>query len=172
MSDTRAAETRSPASTPAALALRDLTQAECEQLLSRNRVGRIAFTFRGKVDIEPIHYVFDDGALYVRTTHGTKLTVIAHHPWVAFEVDEARGPSEWESVVVKGTVYHVDKDSTPRSNEAYEHAKAVIRSAMPAAFTPDDPVPDRSILLRIHIHEMEGRASRIVARPVPSAAGT
>jgi hypothetical protein len=33
----------------------------------------------------------------------------------------------------------------------------VIRSAMPAAFTPDDPVPDRSILFRIHIHEMEGR---------------
>jgi nitroimidazol reductase NimA-like FMN-containing flavoprotein (pyridoxamine 5'-phosphate oxidase superfamily) len=152
-----------PAST--SLAIRDLTQDECEQLLARHHVGRIAFTFRDRVDIEPIHYVFSDGAIYARTTQGAKLTVIAHHPWVAFEVDEVRGPFEWKSVVVKGTVYLVNTDRAPHSTESYQHAKHVLQTAMPAAFTADDPVPQRSIILRIALHEWEGRASTIVTIP-------
>jgi nitroimidazol reductase NimA-like FMN-containing flavoprotein (pyridoxamine 5'-phosphate oxidase superfamily) len=138
---------------------RDLTREESEQLLVRNHIGRIAFAFQGKVDVEPIGYVFSDGALYARTTPGTKLTVLAHHPWVAFEVDEIRGPFDWESVVVKGTVYFVELADTRRSRGAYDHALAVIQQAMPAAFTAHDPVPHRSVLLRIHVHEIEGRAA-------------
>jgi nitroimidazol reductase NimA-like FMN-containing flavoprotein (pyridoxamine 5'-phosphate oxidase superfamily) len=141
------------------MTIRELDQAECEALLSRNHVGRLAFTFRDRVDIEPIGYVFSEGAIYARTTPGTKLSVLAHHPWVAFEVDEVRGPFKWNSVVVKGTVYVVDKDSGPRSTESYEHAMDVLRTAMPEAFTADDPVPERSILLRIHIDDWAGRAA-------------
>lgn len=135
----------------------DLTREEMEALLARHHVGRIAFAFRGHVDIEPVHYVFADGALFGRTTYGTKLTVLMHHPWVAFEIDEVHGPLDWHSVVVKGTVYFPEPGDSEQLRTAYEHAVRVIRSAMPAAFTPDDPVPDRSILFRIHIHEMEGR---------------
>lgn len=160
-----------PPSATAGLAIRELTRAECEQLLSRKHVGRIAFTFRDKVDIEPIGYVFTDGTIYARTTPGTKLTVIAHHPWVAFEVDEVRGPLEWQSVVVKGTVYLVAEDRTPHAVEAFEHAKDVLQEAMPGAFTASDPMPQRSVILRIHIHEWEGRAARVVERP-PAGDGT
>lgn len=151
----------SGASDRTTLNIRDLEQTECESLLSRNHVGRIAFTFKDRVDIEPIHYVFFDGAIYARTTPGTKLNVIAHHPWVAFEVDEVRGPYDWESVVVKGTVYLVDQDSLEHSAESYEHAKKVIRAAMPSAFTPVDPFPQRSVLLRIHVNELTGRAASV-----------
>lgn len=137
---------------------RNLKRHEMEALLARHHVGRLAFAFQGRVDIEPIHYVFHEGALYGRTTFGTKLTVLMHHPWVAFEVDEIRGPLDWQSVVVKGTVYFPEPGDSEQLRTAYESAVGVIRSAMPAAFTTDDPVPDRSILFRIHIHEIEGRA--------------
>ncbi len=138
---------------------RDLSRKESEQLLSRHHVGRMAFTFHDKVDIEPIHYVYSDGAIFARTTYGRKLTVLAHHPWVAFEVDEVNGPFDWRSVVVKGTVYVVEEDLAPHSREQFEHARDVIRQAMPMAFTSEDPVPDRSIVLRIHVDEIVGRAA-------------
>lgn len=135
----------------------ELTREGMESMLSRHHVGRLAFAFQGRVDIEPIHFVFSGDALYGRTTFGTKLTVLMHHPWVAFEVDEVHGPFDWQSVVVKGTVYFLEPGESAQLRDAYEHGLSVIRSVMPLAFTPDDPAPERSILFRIHIHEMEGR---------------
>ena len=71
--------------------VRDLDFPEIEAMLKSHRYGRLAFSFRDRVDIEPIHYVYEAGWLYGRTSPGTKLTVLAHHPWVAFEIDEVRG---------------------------------------------------------------------------------
>ena len=138
---------------------RDLTREEIEAMLARHHVGRMAFALGSRVDIEPIHFVFSDGALFGRTTPGTKLTTLKHQPWVAFEVDEIEGPFDWRSVVLKGTVYFLQPDQVSHPADAYEHAVRVIRSVMPQAFTRDDPVPDRTILFRIHVHEMVGRAA-------------
>jgi hypothetical protein len=41
----------------------------------------------------------------------------------------------------------------------YERAVEAIRTLVPDAFTEDDPVPSRSIVFRIHIHEKRGRAA-------------
>src|SRR5438105_5401 len=76
-----------------------LDRAGCEALLARQRVGRLAFAFHDRVDIEPIHYAYEDGWLYGRTSHGSKLATVLHNPWVAFEVDEVRSHFDWESVV-------------------------------------------------------------------------
>ena len=138
---------------------RDLTRGESEVMLARHHVGRMAFALGSRVDIEPIHFVFADGALFGRTTPGTKLTTLKHQPWVAFEVDEIDGPFDWRSVVLKGTVYFLQPDQVSHPADAYEHAMRVIRSVMPQAFTRDDPAPDRTILFRIHVHEMVGRAA-------------
>jgi hypothetical protein len=71
---------------------RDLDTAEAHQILARNHVGRIAYSFHDRVDIEPISYVYADGVIYLRTTVGSKLTTLARAPWVAFDVDEVVGP--------------------------------------------------------------------------------
>ena len=84
---------------------RDLDETETHDLLARNHVGRIAYSFHDRVDIEPISYVFADGAIYLRTTPGSKLETLAHSPWVAFEVDEVSGPFDWKSAVAHGTIY-------------------------------------------------------------------
>lgn len=91
---------------------RELGREESEQLLLRNHVGRIAFAFHDRVDIEPIHYVFHGGWIYGRTSPGTKLTTIAHNRWVAFEVDEVQGLFDWRSVVVKGAFYLTGMDAS------------------------------------------------------------
>ena len=40
---------------------RELTREGCEALLAVSHVGRLAYTFHDRVDIEPIHYVYADG---------------------------------------------------------------------------------------------------------------
>ena len=138
---------------------RVLDPAEMETLLRRHNVGRIAFIDGRRVDIQPINYAYYDGALYGRASLGTRMRALAGRPWVAFQIDEIRGPFEWESVVVKGTVYVVEPGDLPPLREHYEKALEAIRSVLPEALTPDDPAPERTILLRLHVDEMEGRAS-------------
>ena len=42
--------------------IRELTRVEMEAILARNNVGRIAYAFQDRVDIEPISYVYaNDG---------------------------------------------------------------------------------------------------------------
>jgi nitroimidazol reductase NimA-like FMN-containing flavoprotein (pyridoxamine 5'-phosphate oxidase superfamily) len=43
--------------------LRILARDEAGTVLARNHVGRMAFSLHDRVDIEPIHYVYDTGWL-------------------------------------------------------------------------------------------------------------
>lgn len=138
---------------------RELGRDEIEQILTRNNVGRIAFTLHDRVDIEPINYVFDGGWLYGRTSYGTKLSTIAHHPWVAFEVDEVDGFFNWRSVVVKGAFYLVDPDTSVQQDPAFTHGVQLLRELIPETFAANDPTPFRNSVFRIHLDEVSGRAA-------------
>jgi nitroimidazol reductase NimA-like FMN-containing flavoprotein (pyridoxamine 5'-phosphate oxidase superfamily) len=139
--------------------IRELTRAECDALLARNHVGRIAFTFRDRVDIEPVHFVYANGWLHGRTSPGTKLATLRHHPWIAFEVDEIDGLYDWRSVVVHGAVHLPDRDGSASEREVYESTLGLIRKLVPLALEPGDPTPDRQVLVRVHVDEVTGRAA-------------
>ena len=144
---------------------RELSVAESDALLTRNHVGRIAFSFHNRVDIQPIHYVFADGAIYMRTEPGAKLATLAHVPWVAFEVDEVDGPFDWRSVVAHGTVYVLSDTGTDEARAAYRHAIDRLRELSPLALTDEDPVPARRVLIKLHLSEVVGREARSSAMP-------
>ena len=146
---------------------RALGRAECDALLRRQSVARLAYTHHGRVSIEPIHYVYDGDRLIGRTAEGSKLDALAHNPWVALEVDEVRGTFDWESVVVHGTFYRLHRAGTAAEGESWERAVALLRRLVPDALTPDDPVPFRDVLFQIHVDEVTGRAA---ARPGASPA--
>lgn len=139
---------------------RDLDAAETRELLARNHVGRIAYSFHNRVDIEPISYVYADDTIYMRTAPGSKLVTLAHAPWVAFEVDEVRGPFDWQSAVVHGTVYLVPQSGSRAVEEAYRDAVQRLRAVIPDAFSDDDPTPDRYMVLKLHIDTYTGREAR------------
>ncbi len=138
-------------------AIRELTRWECEEVLTRNHVGRIAFTLHDRVDIEPIHYVFDAGWIYGRTSQGTKLSTIAHHRWVAFEVDEVKELFQWRSVVVKGAFYIIEPHTAEYQDPAFVHGVSLLRSLIPETLTASDPTPFRTSVFRIHLDEVTGR---------------
>ena len=139
---------------------RSLDDAEMHALLARNHIGRIAYSFHDRVDIEPISYIFADGAIYMRTAPGSKLLTLAHVPWVAFEVDELRGPFDWRSVVAHGTVYVLDDSGSPIDRSTYRRAVARLRELMPEALDANDPVPMRRVVIKLYPATLEGREAR------------
>jgi hypothetical protein len=137
----------------------ELSPDDAKALMRRNHVGRLAFTFHDRVDIEPISYVFQDGWVYARTSPGTKLTTVRHDPWVAIEADEARGPFDWQSVVVHGTLYFLENGGTAGERKAFADAVELLRTLEARAFTVDDPTPHRTVLFRIHADTIVGRSA-------------
>lgn len=137
-----------------------LTTEQCHALLASQNVGRLAFTFRDRVDIEPVHYVFRDGWIWGRTQHGTKVEILAHHPWVAFEVDKVEALFTWQSVVVHGRVEFPDPDGSVQDQERYAAGVEAFRTLVPEAFTPDDPTPDRDLVFMLPTAELVGRAAK------------
>ena len=94
-----ATDDRSLSSVESVPALRTLDHRECELVLARNEVGRLAYTLHDRVNIVPIHYVYEEGWIYGRTEPGGKLVEILRNRRVAFEVDEHEGVFSWSSVV-------------------------------------------------------------------------
>lgn len=139
--------------------IRELEPDEVRALLSRNHVGRIAFSLHDRVDIRPIHYVYADNWLYGRTSPSDKLVKLRHNQWVAFEVDEVRGPFDWMSVVAHGSFYHLTDESTPQLLEQRDEALKHLRSFVPETLRASDPVPLRTELFAIAIDRVSGRAA-------------
>ncbi len=148
----------------AAPSFRVLDTAESQAILARNHVGRVAYSFHDRVDIEPIHYVYDGGWIYGRTSPGTKLATLSHHRWVAFEVDEVDGPFDWRSVVVHGTVYWLTSDASHASEAEVESGLSLLRTFLPETLTEVDPTPFRTVLFRLSVSEITGRCAH-TARP-------
>jgi len=137
----------------------ELPPADAVAILERNQFGRLAFSFHDRIDIEPLSFVFADQFIYFRTSPGTKVTALLHHPWVAFEVDEIEGLFDWRSVVVHGTLYPVDPEGGDRERDVYSRAIGLLRKLDAAALTSGDPAPARTSIFRVYADTITGRAA-------------
>lgn len=145
---------------PAAAPLfKTLSRDECESVLLRNNVGRIAYAIHDRVSIVPIHYVFVNGWVYGRTGSAGKLREILRNRRIAFEVDEHSELFDWKSVIVHGPLYVIQSDSTQPLGSVYRTAVAVIRTLVPESLSDADPVPFRDQLFRICAVDVAGRAA-------------
>ncbi|HEX6370544.1 MAG TPA: pyridoxamine 5'-phosphate oxidase family protein [Longimicrobium sp.] len=143
--------------TPPQPRIRTLSREECERILARNHVGRIAYAWKNQVDIEPLHYVYEGQWLYGRTSRGTKLMVTGEEWWpVAFEVDEVEGLFQWRSVVVHGGFYTIPQGGPEWEEAARSKGLELLRTLLSETLTPDDPVPHRKVLFRIALQEVSG----------------
>jgi len=142
---------------------RVLPRKDCESLLVRNSVGRVAFVRGNRVDIIPIHYVFENGVVCGRTARGTRLEEASlnfNDSWpVAFETDEVDELFQWRSVVVHGNLHAAAQDDAEwqRNTREWEETMRAFRTLMPDAFTAKDPTRFRDILIRIDAAEVSGR---------------
>jgi nitroimidazol reductase NimA-like FMN-containing flavoprotein (pyridoxamine 5'-phosphate oxidase superfamily) len=137
-----------------------LSPTQCEQMLARHHIARLAYSHQDRVDVEPIHYVFHDQWIYMRTQPGTKLSRIVHNPWVALEIDESRALFDWDSVVVRGRLQLLDNGPHDAARARYRTAVEALRTLIPEALTKDDPTPDRTIICGVFVDALEGRRAR------------
>lgn len=146
---------------------RDLHRDEIEEIIARNKVGRIAFAFHDRVDIQPIHYVYERGWLYGRTSEGEKIATLHHNQWVAFEIDEIKDTFDWRSVVVHGSFWRIHPLGSPHAEEIWAKAAELVARIVPGALTEQDPVGFRQILFRIAVSDVRGREAQ--RKPVANA---
>jgi nitroimidazol reductase NimA-like FMN-containing flavoprotein (pyridoxamine 5'-phosphate oxidase superfamily) len=145
-------------STTRAPRIRSLDRPEIDQILARNHVGRLAYAWKNQVDIEPLHYVYADGWIYGRTSHGAKLEAVGDTWWpVAFEVDEVEELFRWRSVVVRGGFYVLPSEGAAWEREEWRGGVEKLRTLIPETFTDDDPAAFRTVVFRIAVQDATGR---------------
>lgn len=153
-----------PPARPGDVEIRDLSREETEAVIQRNRVGRLAFSFHDRVDIQPIHYVYERGWLYGRTSEGEKISALKHNQWIAFEIDEIADVFDWRSVVIHGSFWIIHPRGSPRAEELWTKAAELVAKIVPGALTDSDPVGFRHTLFRIAVGDAHGREAKM--RPV------
>ena len=150
---------RPDAKTARAPRITEMKAEACDAMLKRHHVGRMAYCLHDRVDIAPIHYVYSDGWLFARTSHGHKMDALAHAPWDAFEVDEIDDTFDWRSVVVHGTVHVMERQGSPLDAEHWTRGIELLREIVPETGTENDPVPFRELVFGIYVQTVTGRAS-------------
>lgn len=140
---------------------RELSREEIEAVLLRNKVGRIAVALHDRVDIQPIHYIYERGWLYGRTSEGDKTSTLKHNQWVAFEVDEIDGLFDWRSIVIHGSFWILQPRGNLHADELWKKAAELVSRIVPGALTEDDPVAFRHTLFRIAVNDVRGREAKM-----------
>lgn len=81
-----------------------LSEEQAWERLASAKVGRLVTVVGDRPEIYPVNYVVTDGKVYFRTGEGSKLSELAVHPNVAFQVDHIHEDTAW-SIVVHGTAH-------------------------------------------------------------------
>ena len=143
--------------------IRELDRQEIEMVLRRNHVGRIGYARHGKLDIQPVLYVYADGWIYGRTSYGAKyeaLVQTAYRWWpVVFQVDEVEDLFRWRSVLIRGGFYALPRNATKAERAEWKQALELLRTLDPDALHAGDAAPFRTLLFRISLQEATGRES-------------
>jgi uncharacterized protein len=84
------------------LEVTEMTREEMEELLRGARYGHLGCTRDGQPYVVPMSYAYDDGAVYLFTTEGTKTEYMAANREVCFQVEEVEDETKWSSVMLSG----------------------------------------------------------------------
>ena len=98
--------------------LRELSRAECLELLATKTVGRVAYCTPDGPEVLPLNYVVEGDTLLFRTSPHSALGRHLRLDVAAFQVDEVDDYTEsgW-SVLVRGTVEPLSTDDLPPAGQ-------------------------------------------------------
>lgn len=98
--------------------LRDLSRAECLELLTVTEVGRVAYCDEDGPVVLPVNYVFVDGVVLFRVSPYSLLARRLRWGAASFEIDDIDPFNEtgW-SVLVRGDADHLPPDRLPESDD-------------------------------------------------------
>ena len=141
--------------------IHEMSRPECQEMLDRTNVGRLACTHDNQPYVVPINFAFGGSYLYGFTTLGQKVEWMRSNPLVCFEVDEVTNQNQWSSIVAFGRYEELPDE--PDYAEARKRAHALLQKrAMwwePAYISQehrDQPHSLTPIFYRIRIDSVTG----------------
>ncbi len=141
--------------------MRDLTTAECMELLGRHTFGRLGVRDAEGVIIIPLSYALEVDALIGHAVPGHKLHSMRLWPHVAFEVDEVRDRAHWRSVLVRGRFKELTQEADRTAARlALLRAFEGSASSITAPHGHSVHLAD-AIMFRICIDSITGRAESL-----------
>jgi len=154
--------------------IRELTPAECREILTRNGFGRLGCARDNQPYVVPIYFAYEPDHLYGFTTVGQKIDWMRRNPKVCVEVDEVSNHFQWMSVIITGR-YQELRNTAELSAERL-HAQQVLekrmlwwQTAFAAKQLPSRRESGDPFFYCIHIDSMTGH--RAVPDPVESSIG-
>lgn len=102
--------------------IHELTPQECQEVLSRNGLGRLGCSLDNQPYVVPINIAFEDGFLYSFSTLGQKIKWLRANPKACVQVDELGGPG-WVSVIASGVFQELKE---PQFELERSHARKLL----------------------------------------------
>jgi len=138
----------------------ELTRDECDGVLARMHVGRLACALMNQPYIVPVSFVFDsvERSLVGFSTVGRKIEWMRVNPKVCVAIDEIADERHWTTVVVNG-VYHeiagADAGLLARAQELLQkRASWWLPATARAAHSAER---DAAVFYRVLIRDVTGR---------------
>jgi nitroimidazol reductase NimA-like FMN-containing flavoprotein (pyridoxamine 5'-phosphate oxidase superfamily) len=138
----------------------ELTRDECDQVLSRRHVARLACARQNQPYVVPVSLAFDrvDRALIGFATVGQKVEWMRDNPKVCVEVDEIADDIHWTTVVVVGSYEEIDPADATRMARVQALLQPRDSWWLPATGKPSSGAEHAShVFYRIVIRSVTGR---------------
>lgn len=143
----------------------ELSPAECEEILTRADLGRLACARDNQPYIVPIYFSFDPArkCLYAFSTVGQKVDWMRENPKTCVEVEDVADKDHWTTVVAFGR--YEEMDDSPADKAARHSAQALFSKRpewwLPAAAKVGPSEHHAMVIYRIQLGRITGRrASR------------
>lgn len=138
--------------------IHELTKAECEAVLQRTNLGRLACARNNQPYIVPIYFDFDGSHLYSFATLGQKIQWMRINPRVCVEVDNIADQFQWTTVVVLGRYQEL---RTPDHEDLKLRAEELFKKRqnwwLPGAGKTPSSEHGVPVIFRITIDRISGR---------------
>lgn len=142
----------------------EMGQREIQDFLRQVRYGHLGCIHEGKPYVIPMHYYFDDPAIFLFTTEGMKTHGIDANPEVCLQIEKIHDPLHWRSVIVNGRADRLTEQ------QDIDHAMQFIKERNPTL----SPAINRTwvdswgraevvAIYRLHPSEMSGRTTEGVS---------
>ncbi len=86
----------------------ELDRHEMEELLLKNRVGRLGLSINDEPYVVPVSYAYHEGKIYIHSGRGKKTEYLEKNPRVCFQIDEIYENGSWKSVIIYGRAKFVE----------------------------------------------------------------
>jgi nitroimidazol reductase NimA-like FMN-containing flavoprotein (pyridoxamine 5'-phosphate oxidase superfamily) len=141
-----------------------LENAEIEEVLKNQNLGRIGCHSDGLTYIVPVSYTYDGNDVFVFSKDGLKVDMMRKNPGVCFEVENFLNMGNWKTVIAWGTFEEiVDFEEREKALHLLLDRRFPIISSETARihidwpFKPEDVNSIEGVVYRIHLEKKTGR---------------